>query len=487
MPNKTNVSPIQVYKSFDFTGLTETNHLRNAMLTNPKDMGTIVSYAFGYQENNVMSLLTGGIGNTEYSSDREFTWNLHTQGEEAIEIGSDSPEATQATPGRYGMPVTLRFAKKGFTETDVLLADDNVTTVRVMNEPYQVGSVWEAQVQLTNPNDSMFIDPELLKVGARWSKEYSTVGEYSDFGGGTMYSTPIKLRNTMTTLRKTYKVTREAAQAVMIVELTSPDGKKTKMWTKLAEWTNMAAWYREQDRLTIYSEYNKDSKGVVRLLDSNQRPIYQGAGVRQQIAPANKRYYTKLTYDILYDFLLDLSYAANAWGGNHNFVALTGKMGMGEFDRAIKEYAAGNNITVTDSGTFITGSGSSLEFTGYFKTVEFLNGLKLTVKEFPPYDDIVRNRELDPRTGRPVESSRFTFLNFGNKNGKSNIRKVALTNSEDASWHVAGSTDPFGGVVKGIKERRSSGKDGYEVHLLTQFGVMVEDPLSCGELIKKVV
>lgn len=74
-------------------------------------------------------------------------------------------------------------------------------------------------------------------------------------------------------------------------------------------------------------------------------------------------------------FLLDLSYNANRWGGNYNFVALTGKMGMREFSNAITERQTALGIVVTDNGTFITGKGDSLTLTGHFKSVEFLNGV----------------------------------------------------------------------------------------------------------------
>ena len=83
---------------------------------------------------------------------------------------------------------------------------------------------------------------------------------------------------------------------------------------------------------------------------------------------------------------------------------------MREFDRAIKDHARGNNITVTTAGTFITGKGDELGFTGYFKTVTFLSGIELTVKEFAPYDDIIRNRKLHPLTQKPVELLSFHYL-----------------------------------------------------------------------------
>jgi len=488
MASKTQVSPLQVYQSRSFSGLSESNHLSNAYLTEPEKVGSILAYAFGIQEDNVLSLLTGGIGNTQYVNSREYEWDLHSQSDKAIEVVEDTAGGN-TQPGYGGAPFTIALAEKWFEATDNLVADDTRTQVHVLYEPYQSGSGWIYTVQLTDPDPYAFCDPAFLSLGARWSKEFSSVEEYSDKGGGHGYSTPYKLKNQLTTLRKTYKVSREAAKAVMVIELYNPadPSQKTKLWTKLSEWTAMAMWYREMDKSFIYSKYNKDSDGYVKLQGENKRPIYHGAGFREQISPANKRYYTRLSYEILDEFLLDLSYAANKWGGDHKFVALTGKMGMREFDRAIKDYARGNNITVTTSGTFIDGSGLELKLGGYYSSVDFLNGVSLTVKEFPPYDDLVRNRELHPITKKPIESYRFTILNFGRKEGKANIRKIAMTDTEMAMWHVCGSTDPFGGVAKSVNVQRSSGIDGYEVHFLSQCGIMVEDPTSCGELILRIV
>jgi hypothetical protein len=488
MTSKTSVSPLQVYESRDFSGLTESNHLSNAYLTEPEKVGSVLAYAFGIQEDNVLSLLTGGIGNTLYVNNREYEWDLHSQSDKAIEVIADTA-GSNLTPGQYGMLFKITLAEKWFDVSDVLLADDTLTQARVQFEPESDGAGWVYTCQLVSPNQLAFVDPNFLKPGARWSKEYSAVEEYSVKGGGHGYATPYKLRNQLTTLRKTYSVTREATKAVMIVELFDPadPSKSTKLWTKVAEWTAMAYWYRELDKSYLYSIYNKAANGEVSVQGENKRPVFIGAGLREQISPANRRFYTKLTYEILDEFLLDLSYAASKWGGDYKFVALTGKMGMREFDRAIKDHARGNNITVTTAGTFITGHGDELSFEGYFKTVMFLNGIELTVKEFAPYDDIVRGRALHPITQKPIESYRFTVLNFGRNKGVSNIRKVAMADSEMAMWHVCGSTDPFGGVAKSIMTQRSSGIDGYDVHFLSQCGLMVQDPTSCGELILRVV
>lgn len=484
--SKQQVSPLQIYSSKNISGLTESTHLSNALLTKPEAVGKMLSFASGYQEDNVLSLLTGGIGNKLTVNNREYEWDLHSQSERVLEIVADSPQAASGTPGLGGTPFVLYFGENWCDHSDNLV-DQTGSTYHVITEPYQDGAYWAVEVVPNDPDATAFAEVASVSIGATFSKDYTTVPEYSPKGGGISFSTPYKLQNQLTTLRKTYNVTRNAAKAVMILEMTSPDGKVTKLWTKLAEWTAISEWYKEIDRSMIYSIYNKNANGEVNLKGDNGRPIYHGAGIRQQIAASNIRFYTELTYDILDNFLLDLSYDSNANGGEQKFVALTGQMGMREFDRAISEHARGNNITVTDSGTFISGTGAELKFSGYFKTVDFLNGVSLTVKLFPPYDDKHRNRTLHPKSNKPIESYRFTILNFGkDKNGSANIQKVCMADSEMAYWHVSGSTDPMGGVAKSISTARASGIDGYEVHFLSECGVRVEDPTSCGELILAV-
>ena len=56
---KTQVSPLQIYSTRNFTGLTESNHLANAYLTRPEQVGSMLAYAYGYQEDNVLNSLNG--------------------------------------------------------------------------------------------------------------------------------------------------------------------------------------------------------------------------------------------------------------------------------------------------------------------------------------------------------------------------------------------------------------------------------------------
>ena len=108
-------------------------------------------------------------------------------------------------------------------------------------------------------------------------------------------------------MRKQYEVSRSAATDVMIFDLYNPENpaQPTKLWTKLSEWTAMSQWAREVDESLIYSSYNKNVQNYVTLQGQNKRPVYTGAGLRQQISPSNVKYYTELSYDLLDGLLLD--------------------------------------------------------------------------------------------------------------------------------------------------------------------------------------
>lgn len=205
--------------------------------------------------------------------------------------------------------------------------------------------------------------------------------------------------------------------------------------------------------------------------------VYIGAGLMEQISPSNKRYYTHLTAELLEDFLFDLSY--NIRGTNERkFLALTGEMGIREFDRILKEKMA--NLNMIDT-VFVTGTGDNLTFGGQFKTYKMTNGIELTVKHFPLFDDLIHNRKLHPITLKPLSSYKFLFLDLGRRDGEANIVKVVRKDREFITWYTGGSVSPAG-YKHSNTALASNGKDGYTVHLLGDMGIMVRDPRACGWL-----
>ena len=152
---------------------------------------------------------------------------------------------------------------------------------------------------------------------------------------------------------------------------------------------------------------------------------------------------------------------------------------MREFDRVLKEKMANLNLIDT---VLVTGSGDNLTFGGQFKTYKMTNGIELTLKYFPLYDNTTYNRQLHPVTLKPLESYRITFLDLGRRDGEANVVKVVRKDREFVNWCTAGSVTPAG-YAHSNTEVRSNAKDGYSVHFLGECGIMLRDPRACGELI----
>lgn len=480
------LNSLVLYKTKWHSGLLDENTIMNTLMGNTHKMAPVISYIFGrYDRGNIIDYITNGLGRVESITSRFYEWDVMIEHDKAVVIKAArwQGNAINSTdvPGLNQTPIQLWLSEKWFGPGAILEFDDKEYQVRVMSAPYQDGSDWVYTVVLADGQASSYIPPSLLSTGKAVSRAGSAYEEYSEEADIVNYQTPFKLRNHLTTMRLTYDITGDAYSSVMVIAMRDPKTKKqTELWAPYQEWVAMRQWYERIDYQTMYSKYNANSDGTVSLIGTNGRPVYIGAGLLQQISPANRRTYTKLTLDVLDSFLSDLSY--NILGmGERKFVALTGEMGMKEFDRVLREKASG--YTLVANNTFVTGTGQNLTLGGQFTTYKGLNGVELTLMHLPIYDNPVHNRKKHPITGKPLESYRMTIVDAGMRDGDANLKKVVRKDREMVMWHIAGSVAPGQGHAKSINTLRASAKDGYSVEFLSEQGVMLKDPTSSGELI----
>jgi hypothetical protein len=475
---------LQLYRSKWFSDLVDENMLSNALLTKPHEVSTVLSYIFGRYEGNTIDFLTKGLGKTMVIENRQYEWPVMIEADKPITIKQarwqGAAITSDLTPGINGTPIQIWLGEKWFGPGAILAFDDREFQVRVVGSPYQDGNDYVYTIVMADGQAGSFIPPDLLDTGRQVSREGNAYEEYSEEADIVNYQTPFKLRNHLTTMRLSYDITGSAFSSVMVIQMRDPKTKKTSYyWSDYQEWIALRQWYESIDRFAVYSKFNANPDGTTDLMGTNGRPVYIGAGLLQQIAPANKRTYTTLTADLLEDFLFDLSY--NILGTNQRkFIALTGEMGMKEFDRVLKQKASAYTLVDTK---FVTGSGQELTLGGQFTTYKMLNGVELTLKHMPLYDNIIYNRKLHPTSGKPLESYRFTFLDIGMRDGEANLVKVVRKDREMVMWHTGGSVAPGVGHAKSISTLRSNAKDGYSVHFLSEQGIMLKDPTSCGEII----
>ena len=480
---------LTLYKGKWFSDLIDTNKISLASQQKPYEVATVLSYVFGTKDsgyNTSLDMLTGGLGNVQTIDTPNFKWKVMIDADRAVTIRQAQWNGANitngVTAGLGNTPILLWLEDNWFGPGAILEFDDKNYTARISGAPYQDGNLWVYTCFIANGNPSSYIPYTCLQAGSQVSRLTSAYEEYSEQADILNYQTGFAMCNYLYTTRLSYDITGSAFSTVMAVALKDPKtGKTSYLWSTFQEWTAMREWYKRMERALVYNQNNVNKDGSCNLKGANGRPVYIGAGLLEQIAPSNRRYYTRLTAELLEDFLADLSY--NVLGTNERkFIALTGEMGMREFDRVLREKVVNMNLVDT---VFVTGSGQNLTLGGQFTTYKMLNGIELTLKYFPLYDDTIHNRKLHPVTLKPIESYRMTFVDLGRRDGQSNIVKVVRKDREFIQWCTAGSVTPAG-YAHSNTEVRSNAKDGYSVHMLGEAGIMLKDPRACGELILDV-
>ena len=468
-----------MYAGKSWSGLTTDNHLGTLFQEQPYMASSVMARVFAQNYHiNMDSMLNMMGAEEEFPDDRDFEWMLKGDDEKAINVVSyTASSATQ--PGLNHTIFKIEFDEKYFAKTDLLSADDRRYRVRVMNEPYSNGVNWIYEVQLQTGDSTLFMPTSLLTSGSQFSKQYSSQEKtLSKTAGETHYSSPFKMRNGFSTLRKKNTIPGNMLNRPLVIDMFNPkSNEKTKVWTQYADWEFMCQWYKEKNRNLLYGESNKNANGTYSMKGDSGFEIKEGAGLRDQISPAYRFNYTTFSIDWLEDILIQLSVNILP-EDSRKFVALTGEYGMRQFHKAIEDYTARFNIRDEKR---IFGAGQNLGFGGQYTTFKGSNGVELTLVKLPEYDDRVHNRIAHP-DGGSTESYRYTILNFGTTNGKKNIRRVYPKGEKEKMWHIAGSCTPYGPNTS-FKTGAASAVDGYEIHAMCKQALIIENPMSCAELI----
>jgi len=486
--DNTVLNGLQLYHRKTTSGLSDSNQIANLLLTKPYEVSTVLAQIFGGYPGEIYSVfdyLTRGMGRvkTIESDNAEYEWPVDVDTDEAIPIvkveWNGSAISATDTPGLNLSPIYIWLTKKWFGPGAVVNFDNIDYQVRFSGEAVQDGDTFMYTAYMADGNPQSYIPVAQLAAGKKVSRIGNAYEEGSEEADIINYSSPFKLRNQLTTMRTEYGVTRSAATDKMIIAYKNPtSGKTSYMWSEYQDWKALREWYRVQDRYHVYSKFNKQTDGTVKVFGTNSRPVRIGAGLIEQIGPSNKRNVTELTTSLIFDFLSDLSF--NKLGkGERKFMGFAGTKAMEKFSEILETKAAA--WTLVDS-KFITGSGQELALGGQFITWRMYNDIELTLRHFPWFDNTTYNRTLHPVSGYPTSSYDILFIDFGIRDGESNIRKVVKTGSENLMWYTGGSIAPGMDMAKSKSTLRSNAKDGYNVEFLTEGGIMLTDPTTCGYL-----
>lgn len=469
-------------QSWNSSSFTDQNSLAQALMTEPEVLSKTLAYVFG--DKYAIQYLTQGMGrvSNKYNKigNQQFRWPLMGSLTKAIPItGSFAPASN---PGLNFSPFTVRLAENYFAVGDIIASHTRVLA-RVQEEPVQDGVDWIYTLRLVTNDPAAIMPTADLAAGKEFSFEFTAFEEFSE-GGSSKEAFPMWFTNQMTTSRMSYSMSGGAQTDVMVLSVGGRGGKGgSKLWMYEKEYQVMLQWMEQTERQRWYGKYNRTAEGLVHLPGQNNRPVLTGAGIFDQIADSNTRTYTRGTEKLFRDFILDLQENSRD-AENKKFIAFTGKGGMQEFDRAMRDSISSSMLVDTH---FVTGGGQDLTLGGQFTTYKGLMGTEITVVHVPMFDKKENNRQLHPETQWPLESYNFTMLDHSMYGGESNISMIAKgTDGIDRSfrtWYTAGSQTPMGDDSGVSKVMRSSSLDGWECHMLSETAIKITNPLTCGRLI----
>ena len=468
--NGTNIS---VQKTFyNDSQMTDMNSLSNALLAKPTELSPIITHLAGKDDKRFpLSFLTEGVGNYKSIDRLEYEYRVATHRLRTRPVAATP--STTSNVGLGGATFELEFPDKHFVFPYVLVSQAG-TQARIMKEPEQVagGTSWKYTLQLVNPVSTATVAAADITAGALWAQMYAPVGVDFSRGNASNWETPGKVRNKLTTVRKSYHMSGNARDYVAEFSLPTKGGKTTKLWMDYEEYLHMLDFKEECEMYYWYGQKTYDANGHTYMKDENGQPVIVGPGLLEQIVETDT--YSTMTETKLKNIIGDLFYGMTD-ASKKQVTLYTGTGGAREFDEALKNHFAGQTNTWMTTGEhkFITGSGRSLGLTGYFNSYDHIDGHTVNVVKLPLFDHgaVAQARSKHPTTGYSLESYRMVFVDQSNYDGQNNLQMISKKGRESMRWCVAGSVVPRG---FDSTSARASDVDGASVHMLKTAGIALK-------------
>ena len=489
MPTQINNLQVRAAK-FDSSRMTDYNHWSKMLAIKPEIFSNPHRKLFASRTNS-LDLSKGnlissvfGVDSTRYINDLTWGWDLEIDGCKPITILENLTAGS--TPGKFFAPIKVRvdvdFAAIGERWSPGSSDKTQTAILKHKQKDGARGFIYEWQV---TESVNAYIYPRYLEPGVSWTRFYTERGEAAESGGHLENKTKVEFQNNLAKLRKEFKVTDFAAQAVIEVAFKDETGKAYTSWFDRQEAEYHMAMNRE---LSIYALYSRLTDQPMIDPDSGY-PISPGAGAQQQIGfGGNVEMFNVLSAELIESFFDKIVYARINPGELGEVIGLSGHYGMKAFSKALDVWSGGKAI-VRESGEFIQKDAKGIHNNslkaGYQYTAFSLpNGGTFRLMHNPFNDSKDVHRDIDPITNVPLESQRITILDVtgGNNmsiNPKDNIRLVRK-NKVFGTTIIPGRVGPGGTIVK----NPTHPGDYYEVHISDSIGIEITDSTVTGELVK---
>lgn len=514
----------KVYTGTYGSGTTPENSLNTALLQYPEIARTLIQQYPRYSATYLLER-TGRFASEKVLGDNSFEWKVmgryNTPSYSAGWISTDGSSFVAADSAGGAAAASGGAFSNADANGDVvyIIADGESYTSNFLNKydmiRFQSGAVGLIMTDLTDSasisasgtgvavtSASKIVKVEMIDGAAKPLQVtdlssgaiFASIGSAFPNGSlgsdvGENYVFPSTYKNYLTTMRKKISVTGKDITDIMWIENNGHRlwyfTKEQMMMDEFMYQQELQRWYGRRSVTDTTAQrpgaYSTSSLGTSGTQASS---IVTGDGLLAQIDSSNQASYTlgALTEDIITEFLAKLSLNATNAEGNE-WVVFTGTEGRLAFHKAMKD------LLIAPSGSFTGGSMSGVSgdvsLGANFVSYEAL-GNKLTMAYCPVFDDQNIHSAASGTNAfgdnRLKESAKMVFLDFGKTSGVSNIELITKgaegTNRSFIKKYVAGMINPYD--QKSMMSANADDK--FECHVMSESGIIVRNPLSCGIL-----
>ena len=438
---------------------------------------------------------TGRFANVKVMGDKSFEWKVLGRSSQPLEISSSF--AGTDTGADDTSELVIPFTNNYLALNDLVLdAGGNVgqvvgidggtsdTTRPTSTKTVDGGTGYNYKLRFSNGNVAFAAGGRLGKIGSAFGE--GSLG--TDVSEHTAY--PDTYKNWLTINRSKMSITGAA-----LTDVTWIENNGSKLWYFTAEklFTDEFMYQLELQRwFGVTNMVNTDADGFPGESGSvgADKGNLRGDGILAQIDGANKDTYdphSGLDEAKLARFIAELSRNAKSPEGNE-WVVFTGTEGRYQFHQAMKDLTVGASAATGGSmQSMKTGSDVAL---GVNYVSYYVLGNKMTVAYCPVFDDVNVHATAatydgtNPSAGdvAGTMSGKMVFLDFSSVDGVPNIQLVAKGhdghNRNYIKKYIPGMVNPY----DQNSMLAANGDDSFTCQIMSESGVIVRNPLSCGVL-----
>ena len=423
-----------------------------------------------------------------FETDDEYTWDVLAAARrnipliEARTIDGNVVKSTDNNVGAGGEEFYLVFGEDWFFNQEIIHGNLNEKyPLLIKGKPRYEGTNVIYTVELANGSSSG-MPGDRLQLGERFSYSHAVVSRGLSRGvGGIRHLAPTSMRNEWTTIRLKHEVSGDLLDkklAFGVPAVKEVNGKMVKstetVWMHYVDYEFQKTWSEYKNNAMLYGTSNRNANGEYLNFDASGEVIRMGSGLYELMERGNIIPYNKFSLAFLEEVLTGFS-ASKLDFTDRKFLITTGEFGALQFNRAAKsqlsgwsefEYSGNDLGVVSKNGEGYTLK--NIQFTKYIAP----NGIEVTVKVVPAYDDPVRNKIAHPNGG-VAQSYVYDIFDLGTSE-QPNIVKCGLKGKPEYYGFMSGMRNPYNGSYN--NPYMSYEDDKASMHRMATLGVCIFDP-----------